>query len=377
MTRAFRTRALVRLGVLAAALVATGGLALSASADSHDPTVTTEVKEPDRNLEVLDLTGQQLDELALRDGQPEAFETRVTDTHQDPNNNYQVDATMNNLHRVTTDGHSADDVIPSSAIDLDFARQPRVVDPIVDLDPTATLGTVDPISCNLVSETLNLTGTLTELVSSDPICGLLDDLFGALNLSLSGDDGVTFADATLDNVLIEAIDLSDLPIDTLPLAARTGEPGSFTEPECASGIGATFCSNGGATALQTMVVDSHADPLDSALESELVAQLPSETETVTNIVQAMQSSNDDLIDESDNVVGTVGDLGDAIAEYSESEQTTLVTDLIDFSWDTDTLGVDNLTHFSGRNSTRPTLTVDTGDAPGGEYEGTLTVTLTN
>lgn len=351
--------------VLSTALLV-AGLMMPAAAETV--TVSADIKEPARNLELLDLAGQPLTELSLRDGLASAFETRVTDTNQDPQGSYRVDATMTNLHRVTDTGHSAEDQIPSSAVDLDFARSPRVAEPLVDLRPTGTLSSTQAITCDAVATTLSLTGTLLDLTSSDPICGLLDDLFTTLSLS----DGVHVTGATLDNVLVETVDLSDLAIDALPLVARTGDPGTFTNPNCASGIGAPFCEGTSPTVLQTLRNDA-AGTIDAQLRSHLEAQLPAAGEIVTEIVQALQASGADLTDGGGSVVGTVSDLGDALGEYDDADQLALVQEFIDIAWDQPELA--DLAHLSGRTSTRPTLMVDTSNAAGGHYEGTLTVTL--
>lgn len=84
--------------------------------------------------------------------------------------------------------------------------------------------------------------------------------------------------------------------------ARTGDPGTFTNPNCASGIGAPFCDGTSPTVLQTLRNDAAAT-IDGQLRSHLEAQLPAASEIVTEIVQALQASGADLTDGGGSVAG--------------------------------------------------------------------------
>lgn len=372
MTRAIpRARLIVLVAV--SAVLAVSGLAVSA-ADADDATVSAETDDPSRELQLLDLTGEPLQRLELRDGVPRGFETRVIDRDQSYENDFQVSSKLNNLHRVDDAGNLiADDFIPSGNVDLGYATNPAgALGMEIGADVTTGLSST-PISCNEVE------GLLSSFsLTGDPICNLIGDLLGIADSSLlDSSDTVEFAGVdlpmALDNVAID-----DLDLPQLPLIPREGDTGAYTNPDCSDGI-ATFCSGTSPTKLHTLRGNPNTE-LDATLEDRLKSAAgdgdlvgANGPVTVSEVLSAMRESTTALVDSSGTQVGTVDELADALGQYDSAEQANLVNGLLDATLDS--VGLADLARLQGTHRSFPSLTVDTGGAVGGNYEGTLTVTL--
>lgn len=377
-----RTRT-VLAGTLAG-LLTVSGLAIAA-----ETIVSTTTTEPSRQLEVLDLSGAPLTELKLRHGIPRPFEVRVTDVDQDPGRSFSVDATMNNLHLFDGSDWSGDH-IASEHVDLSFSTNPLAAAGLeVDLSPELLLSTVDSVSCSAVATLRGLSLSSLTALLTDPLCSLLADLHGINLLSLNALTNLLAADLAFDDVaivgaILDAIDLDGLALAALPLVPGHGTPGSFDVPECATGIGAPFCSATTPTVRQTLRGDSAgvlstslADLLDAALgELDLVSATGAgAVASIDDVLAALLASSEPLTDGGGNPLGsTVAQFGQALASYSTANQLAIIDSLLASTLAQ--LDLDALLHLTGRYSSYPALAVDTTTAPvGGEYQGTLTVTL--
>jgi hypothetical protein len=356
-------------------------LGLSTLAAASETTVSTETREPGRQLEVLDLGGAPLEELRLRHRRPEPFEVRVTDTDQDPGSGFTVDTTMNNLHLIDGEGHSADHAIASEHVELSFPGNPLAAAGLsVDLEPRYLLSTTQDIDCSTVGSLLGL--DLTDLLAGDPLCSLLADLHDVGLGGLTDDHKMAFAGVELIGALLDAIDLDGLDLPALPLVPGHGDAGAYTDPNCSTGIGAAFCEGTTATARQALRGEAATDlaaELEALLQDHLDATAPLVGDdglvSVADVLAALTTSDVPLVDEGGAALGdTVASFGHALQEYDTADQVELLNDLLAAALQD--LGLDDLLHLTGRYSSYPALTVDTdGATVGGEYEGTLTVTL--
>lgn len=360
------------------ATTATLLLGLSSLAVASETTVSTAATEPGRQLEVLDLTGEPLNELHLRDGRPQPFEVRVTDTDQAPDNDFTVDTTMNNLHLVSGDGHDGTQAIASEHVELSFPGNPLAAAGVhVDLEPRYLVGSTQDIACSTVDGLLTLDSLL-----GDPLCELLADLHEVDVLGLTTDDTMAFDGVALVGDLIDAIDLDDLDLPALPLVPGHGTAGVYDTPECSTGIGSDFCGPTTPTTRQALNGAAN-DTLTAELESLLQDQLsatdplvgPDGLVSVEDVLGALTASDEPLVDSAGDPLGdTVATFGQALGEYDSADQVTLINDLLQATLQD--LGLGDLLHLTGRYSSYPALTVDTDSATtSGEYEGTLTVTL--
>ncbi|MEX1164525.1 MAG: hypothetical protein WEB03_13195, partial [Nitriliruptor sp.] len=204
------------------------------------------------------------------------------------------------------------------------------------------------------------------------------DLTGLLAADLA------FDDVAIVGSIIDAIDLDSLDLPALPLTPSHGAAGPFTDAECDSGIGAAFCSGTTPTVRQTLRGQGGND-LSTALRAHLEGALAGLDLVSTTgegallslgaAVEGLTMSAVPLTDGLGAPLdGTVADFGQRLGQYSPADQLLIVEQLL--SSTLAELGVDDLLHLSGRYSSYPALTVDTSTAPvGGEYQGTLTVTL--
>lgn len=352
-----------RLGVLVVV-----GSALCASAlpvlAQESSEVSVDVAGPaSRQLALLDLTGQPLEDLALRSGVPMPFRVDVTDAGlsalTDPTSSFTVNATLNNLY---SGGDAAGAFLPSSSVMVG----PPVGGGLSALgellaQPTALLnGTLAP--CQVDAET-----ALPELVP-------LPDLAQPLT------------DAVCEALGVQGLTLDDLPVQ-LPLETLTGTlgelpfdlqgalGGAFTEADYVNGIGAADTrGTGGGTARQLLsglpTVPLGLQTLLDDLQAELGTLLPVSPDgtgallTAEELVQALVASSD----------AQASQLGAALTDLTPAEVDTLlapVTALID------SLGLDDLLDLNAVYRSLPVITAVSTGAPaqGGTFTGTMTVTL--
>ena len=345
------------------------GLSGLATASESSTTVSTQASESSRQLEVLDLSGNDLEELRLRHGRPQPFEVRVTDTDQDPENGFHVDTTMNNLHLLDGDTHVGEH-LASENVALSFPGNALgAADVDVNLEPRYLVSTAGELTCD----------------TTDLACDLLGTLGGILSLLGLGStpDEVSFEGVELIGSLVDDIDLSSLGLDALPLGIGHGDGGTFDDPECGAGIGASFCDDGAPAATSLQALRGANDGLHEDLEAllqELLGDLDGPLVgdggvfDLADVLATLSTADDvDLIGDG-SVVGEVSDLGQALLDYTETEQIALINEILEATLVD--LGLGDLMELSGRYSSYPALTVHTDSAPaGGEYEGTLVVTL--
>lgn len=361
--------------VAVATVLVVFGFALSV-ADADETTVSTETADPSRELQLLDLTGEPLERLELRDGVPRGFETRVIDRDQSYDNEFQVNSKLNNLHRLDdAGGLIADDFIPSGNVDLGYATDPAgALGMEVGADVTGNLATAAPISCGDVQGLLSLS-----LIDDDPICNLIGDLLGILDLSLlDSTDTIEFSGSPLPAAL-DGVAIDDLDLAQLPLVPGEGDTGAYSNPDCTDGIAAAHCDGTSPTLLRTLQGSSNS-ALATEIQNRLIDMLESGDLvgadgplTVSEVLSAMNESTTVLKDSAGNDLEPVGQLADAIGQYDPADQVTLINDLLAATLDS--VGLADLARLQGTHRSFPSLTVDTGGAVGGNYEGTLTVTL--
>lgn len=375
MTRLCNRR--VPRAVLALALLlgvaAVGGVAAAEQQEAIVSTEADEFQEGGRSLSLhpAPLTDDsQLDRLDLRDRQAQRFETRVTETDVLAQRTYEVQATMNNLHRVEGDAlqPGAENVIASEHLSLGFASDPldQVVDSVDLVELDGTLTNTQEITCDAVSSILD--GSLTDLLDTDPVCQLLDDVLGLLDLS--GDDGVTFGDVAFAPDVVRDLDVSGVAAGALPLVPAHGAGGAFTDPECgagdATGLDPCTAESPPGTAHQAIIADS------PQVSSELEAHLTDVQGLLEEIVDALAVSDQPLLDDGSDTGGTVADFAAAIGEYDDvSDQIAVLEEFTALDLN---LGPDDVA-VSGRTSSRPDLTVTVPDGADGQYEGSIVVTL--
>lgn len=365
-------------------------LAVSGLAVADETLVSTSATDPGRQLQVLDLQGDDLEELRLRNGIARPFEVRVLDTDQDPGNDFTVDATMNNLHLVDGDGYSSDN-LSSEHVTLSFATNPLAVSGLaVDLSPDVFLS-AEALSCDTVGGLLGLDLLSITALLTDPLCSLLADLHDLDLLSPLSD--LLQADLEFDEVevvgaILDAIDLDGLALPALPLVPGTGTAGAFDTADCSTGIGADFageCDGTPPTVRQTLRGDAATEDLSSELEARLQEAIDGldlisvdgsgALASLDDVLTALNTSDVPLTDgDGVSLDRTVAAFGQALGEYSEADQLLIIEDLLVAVLGE--LSLDDLLHLTGTYRSYPALTVDTATAPrGGEYEGTLTVTL--
>jgi hypothetical protein len=347
------------------------GLVLAQS-QVKDAVVTTGLADPDRNLDLLDLAGAPLRSLALRHGRAAPFQVRVTDQDIDllaSDAPFQVQATMNNLYRVT--GRDADgnptvdaggDAISSGKVTVGYVTSPLGTrDVRTDVDLRFLVGSTTAIGCDDVRSLLGLS---TLQLVTDPICSLLGGLVGS-TLTVA-DVVVEPASALTDQLLDDALALADMP-----MRLSNPDSGAFTAPNCVRGLGAADGRCAGSTGTPRRVLQGTPNATQALLDHleglagrvTTVTGSPEAAATVPEVIAALRAAG-----------GQSAQLADRLEQYAPSDQVKLINGLLD-SLVPAGLGLGDL-RLSGQYRSLPTLTVDTSQAAGGgEYAGTLTVTL--
>jgi hypothetical protein len=382
MNRPRPARLVSMLALTSLFLLAFSGLVLAQS-QTEDAYVVTGLAEPDRNLDLLDLVGDPLQTVALRHGQATPFQVRVTDTSIDllhADAPFQVQATMNNLYRVLEfdDGRpvvdSEGDRITSDKIELGYALSNALGarDVLADLNPRYLVGAVGGITCDDVAAALGTT-VAALLSAGDPICGLLLDLTTGLPL-VGADEELTVAGVEVATVLTLTEDLLDAAwaaVDGLPMGLTTPDTGTFDNPNCTTGLGAgdSRCTGSVPTALRML----QGQPLSLAALLDQVSQLVGDVVTLVGGEDAA-ALVDEVIAALNAAGGDAADLAAALESYTPEQRVDLINALLDDIALASPLELGDLL-LSGQYRSLPTLKVDTTGAPGGQYAGTLTVSL--
>jgi hypothetical protein len=376
MTR-IRSARLASVLVLASMFVlAFSGFVLAQTERAEDDaTVSTFAALPDRNLDLLDVTGEPLETVALRHNRATPVQVRVTDQSidlLDGDAPFWVEATMNNLYLVDGEGHDFETSIPSDHITLGYATNALGArDLLTDINPRLVIGAVDGITCDDVAAALGVdTSSLLNLLDPDPICSLVSDVD-----LLDGRDSLTVAGVELESsvALTEALlDAVWSAVDGLPMALTAPGSGAFATPNCEDGIGAGdgTCSGRG-TALTVL----DGKPMSVAALRDLIITLLGDITALVGGEDAV-ALIDDVLTALQDAGGDAALLADALTEYpTVNDQIALIDGLLDTIDLAPNLELGDVL-LGGQYRSLPTLKVDTGAATdGGQYAGTLTVTL--
>jgi hypothetical protein len=377
MTQLFAPRSRVgRLSSLLALtslfLLAFSGMVL-AQQQNESATVSTSTVTPDRYLDLLDVVGEDLTNVALRNGRATPFQVRVSDSYIDLLHNdapFWVQATMNNLYRVTDPeaGNLGIDVegdrIESQHIDLGYVAN----------SPLGARGVLADVNPRVLLESAVGSITCGEIGSALPVVGVVLDAATCLLIDAGG--GTDIGELEVVTTLAEEL-LDDVwaAVEDLPLALDNPDSGAFTSPNCSSGLGQ------GDSRCLASIPTSHTVLQGTPLTVEaLLAIVSGLVGDITDLVGAEDAAA--LVDEilaalvaAGGNTALVGDvLGDALADLDVAQQLEVIADLFAV------VGVNPLDLgellLSGQYRSLPTLKVDTGTAPeAGQYAGTLTVTL--
>ena len=365
-----RTRSTSIATALLLATVTTGVAGAQTVQDTAGVTVTTEVGEHERMLDVTDVAGGPLTGITLVPGRPSPFRVAVTDSSPAAVDlgwslgGYTVDSSMTNLY--ATDGGTPDYAasIASGDISLGYATTPlEIKDALAKVQPSYVLS-----ATNVTCEAVN--GVVPGLVD------LLDATLCTLTGTLAG-DGLSFTGVPLEAAGLTQVDLSALDHASLPLIPRTGgnAGATYAEADCANGVGAgagAGCTTGEGTKLTMLTATTDHDAAGlTALGTALTDGLPVDLASLTG-ADAM-ASLDEVLAALTAAGGDAALLVGVLDDFTPEQQVQLVNGLIDAT--TGALGLGDLLGYGVLAASYPTLQVDPSTAGAGTYAGTLTVRL--
>lgn len=356
------------IAVVTAGLAAlTAVPALAAPADQTSGTVvsTDSVAAGTRQLEVLDLAGHDLTNLALKPGVAQSFRVSVVDdaisdlTKDRP---FTVSAVMNNLYRATgANSYDYATTIPSSDVSIAFPQSGALSAFGVGLSdvPNVLLNGALP-GCQSLTGILNL--TLVDLTSLlQGLCGVGGVLTSG-PLTLPSDLPVV---SSLKGTLSGVADLGQLPF------GLSSAGGAFTDADYQHGIGVADTGGAGAAGTpRTILAATKATDLSGILAAlGYPTNLPLVSETGAGAMTSLSSLLNALsLDGLTNLVST-------LAPLSTDQLLTLfnngtVTGALSTTLQT-------LTGESGTYNAFPSLTVTPSDPQqaAGTYSGTMTITM--
>lgn len=321
-----------RVTIGAVALFALAGATLGAAADTSTVPVTVAVVNGTRTLTVTDPAGAAIggSGLPLGVGHSGAFLVNVTDANY-AHAGYQVSATMTNLYPYAGTYDFGGDVIPSSAVSVDY---PGNLAGLVDIE-------------SIVAPVVTLSGNL----------GLLGTISG-LDV-----DGVTQSVQTLSNAVTQ--DTLATVLDQLPVSLTAGATGAFTDPADIGQAGEPGAPHGSPTSKVLMSGDAQSP---TALLDALVAALDNDLGGST----AQELIDAGLLDQDTVLTAVAGDLGLVPSLLTNLQITTILNGLTGTVTDItgDVLGQ------TGTYSSLPALGIDLPvGTDTGVYRGQLVVTL--
>jgi hypothetical protein len=319
-----------------------------------------------RQLDVLDLSGNALTTLPLVPGTPAPFRVRVTDNNISnllaPNSGFSVSARMNNLYLKDGVTHVWGTSIPSSDVSLSYATDPLSAFGVSldDLPQVAVSGTL-PNCTSLQTAGILTAPNLT--TTAAPLCALLG--VAGSGLSVPSFNVTSVLGTTLSPLTSNLLDL--------PFQISGNESGNFTNPDYASGIGASD-PNATATAGTPRRVLQGVAGMTSTLQDEITSALGSVPSALTSATgtnsKTSVSALVTALSASSN--GTLQSLGNALSSLTTSQQVSILNQL------TGALvvpGLGDLSNVAGTYNAFPLLTAAAGNAVTGTYEGTMTITL--
>ena len=375
---------------LAVLTLAGGCLAAAAVPALADPTPVTPSSETvvstaatgagTRQLQVLKLDGNALDNLTLTPGVPSPFRVKVQDTGVGqlgdaaglPNGNadFQVQAVMNNLY-LAGNGDAAS-FIPAEDIDVAFgAGSMTALGDVTALAEGTLSGT---LTCTSITSALNI-GNLAAFIL-DPATALLGSLVQDVCDALPT-GGLDAAGIPLSSSLTETVKgLTDLPIalgaqsdfsftpdyntgigaaDNVRVASRTdGKADGFT-PNPRLLLTGTPSATAGLTGLSTLATQMTALPL--------VAATGDSTATLNDVIGALSLAGN-------------GALATALTNLAAEDLGSAVTTVALLNGVISSVGLDDITGVTAQYNSLPIMTVTpTNPIPDGTYTGTMTVTL--
>lgn len=352
-------RRLTAIAPLAALLAATAAGPASGITTSHSTTVRLDASVGSRQFFVEDLRGSDLTSLSIeRDGK-QPFRVRVVDANfgtvaQD----YQIDATLNNLYKGGSATSSAK--ISSSAFSIGFGASKLAASGVsFPVEPSYLVSGTIP-SCLTLQ---GLSADLSSLSLTSPLCLLL------------GSGGQTVSDLPVTGIVKTVVptasqlaNLTDLPVQ---LAGATG--GTFTLPDYKNGIGALDTSGGGAAGTPIGLMTGNAE-LSAALVSIIKSALPvaSTPLTAADDVGAKVPLASLTSTLAGSASATLSELGRLIAELSLTQQSAILNQLAGTLVEPTLSTIQELT---GTYSSFPILTANATVPETGTYSGTLTVTF--
>lgn len=375
MTRISRRASVI---ITAATLVAAGAPALASGPTPSGSPSATEVSVTasgpgSRQLQVLDLAGNNLTSLALQPGVPQPFRVKVSDTgvgqltvlatNGSPAAGFTVDATMNNLY--AGGSATATAMIESKDVSIGFPgtgglQAGATVTALPRILLNGTLG-----SCTAVFSTL-----ATLLSGLSPTSGAGLTLCAALG-GATATTGPTITDLTVAADAAETID----GLTQVPFTLGGQDPGAFTLPDYANGIGnADTRGLGVAGTVRTLLTGTPA--ISSALTAELnsaLSALSSQTAisetganaktSVTNVLGAMAA------------IPALNSLYTALMGLSPAQAAGILNQYL--TGVVQPIGLSDILSVTGAYQSFPTITASpsTPVPAAGTYKGTMTVTL--
>jgi hypothetical protein len=365
--------------VAAALAAASAAPAFAAIGDNPHGTVvsTASVAPGSRQLQVLDMTGNDLTNLSLKPGVPQAFRVSVVDNQLASlvKQGFTVSTVMNNLYQDNNGTPDYTKKIPSSDVNLGLSSDPlsALGVSVTNTPLVGITGQIDTCS--------NLEGLLTGVLSqplalaSPLLCGVGGVLLNGLNLDSvlqgAGIASPLTVGGTVTKTASNLFDELSLPFDLNSICYAGGK---FTEANFANGIGqgdtqgALAAASGQATGdvgtSYTVLKGVPAVPAGLLSQFGLPAQGTALTQlaSVTAIETALYNTG----------VSTLQTLVKGLQALDSAPQATILDDL------TGTLSstVATLSNETGVYNSFPNLQVDPSAAPApGTYSGTLTITM--
>lgn len=372
-----------RLPIAAVAAALTAATAVPAMAAGYDQPNGTTVSTASlaagtRQLEVLDLAGNNLTNLALTPKVPQSFRVAVVDNAMnDLNQPFSVSAVMNNLYKVDpqqASGYDFSSMIPSGDVSIAFpASSPLSAFGVGLTDvPTAVVSGTIPNCQTLESQGLLSIDLTTLLTKASQLCGALNATTGLLSGGvLSSDLTLPTNVSLLSNVTGTVSDLADL--SALPFDITGAKGGIFDAADYGNGIGAKDpAASGKPAGTPYLVLSGHGTTSLTNLLTKIGLSTPAQLVSATGN-GAMTSLNTLLSALTATQNSTLQNLVSALSPLSQSDQLAILNQLKG----TLSTTLDNLSGESGTYNAFPNLTVTPTDPnqAAGTYSGTLTITM--
>jgi hypothetical protein len=359
-----KTRLRLAAGVSAAVVVAATGSAYAGT--SSGTTVSLGVTGAGtRQLDVLDLSGAQLTNLALNPNVPAPFRVRVSDNGigslTSASSGFTVSAVMNNLYLKNGNSYDYTSKIPSSDVSISYPTSPL----------SAFGVSFDDLAKVLVSGTIPTCTTLQGL----NILSLTDVLGVASSLcTLTGTTGLPVSGLAVNSVIQKTVTPTVNNLLDLPFQLSGNEAGAFTNPDFANGLGVNDPAKTQTTGTARQVMTG-VPGLTNALQTEITSALgtlPTQLTSATG-AGALTSVSTLMSALSSSTSSTLQSLGSALSSLTQSQQVSILNNLVG-SLVNPALG--DISNEIGTYNAFPMLkATPTGSVTPGTYAGTMTVTL--